>query len=553
MHKRYSKYLVLLPVLLILGVAYMLAYQTGEPFYNNDETRHVMTGVYFRDLLHDMPLGNLRGYTISYYLQYPALGLLVWPPFFYILEGLTMSIFGTSLVVSKMLIGLFAVLGCAYLFRLVRRSHDGTRAAIAVLFFGLSPLVFELSHYVMLEVPTLALGLAATYHFVSFMEGEERRRDLLLAALFSVLTALTRFDAVYLLPLFLIMLALRGRWMILRRRDVWAVSLVALLLVAPFFALSASSIGWSHFKYMTETLSPSDPGFLSLKRLFFYPSYLPEQLGWPMLCAALVGIICGLRSERRERTWIYLALIAATYVTFTPMGELGSRHTIYWIPAFAFFAADGVALVAQWLRVLRLYPLLAGCVLAFVLWGTLAKPLLSLRGYEEAARHVAANSTDSPYCLFVGSLNGDFIYQLRRQDPQRRLWVLRADKLLFSVLIVPGVQYKQLAASDEDILATIYKYDPGFIVMEEPRPSEIESAHEEERLRSEFESQVRTVISNHPERFSLEKVVAVNTKDPVYQGTSLKVFRNTLRNENPERRLDVEILMLRQSVQTVVP
>lgn len=552
MPTRSKNSLVFLCLMLTLGAAYALGYRASEPFFNNDETRHVMTGVYFRDLLRDLPLGHLRDYTIDYYLQYPALGLLVWPPFFYLLEGLAMCAFGTSPAVPKALVGLFAVAACAYLFRLVCRTHDVNRAAAAVLFFGLSPLVFELSHYVMLEVPTLALGLAATYHFVCYADAG-RRRDLLLAALSAALAALTRFDAVYLLPLFALLLASRGRWEILRRKEVWAAAAAALLLVAPFHALSASGIGWMHFKFVTETLSPSDPGFLSLDRFLFYPAQLPAQVGWPALIPALVGLVSGLGAARRGKVSIYLALTAAAYLTFTPMGELDPRHTIYWVPAFAFFAADGLALLAGWLRAPQLQLPLTACALAGVMWATLAQPLKSLRGYEEAARVVAASSEGSPFCLFVGRLNGNFIYQLRRQDPGRRLWVLRADKLLFSVLTVPGIQYRQLAASEEDVLATIFKYDPEFIVLEVPSPSGIRYTAQDDVLRAEFEGRVREVVGKHPERFKLEKVVAVDSDEPAFRGTALQVFRNTLRNPNPERRLEFDVLMLRRSLQTVVP
>jgi hypothetical protein len=544
-------------VLATLGVAYALAYRTSEPFFNNDETRHVMTGVYFKDLLYDLPFTHLRDYTVNYYLQHPALGLLVWPPFFYILEGLLMSVFGTSLIVSKTLVGIFALMACVYLFRLVSRTHDERRAAIAVLFFGLAPLVFQLSHYVMLEIPTLALSLTAIFHFVSYLDKEARRRDLLLAALFSALAALTRFDAVYLLPLFLILIAWRGRWEILWRGEVWAAALLALVLVAPFYALSASSIGWLHLKFATETLSPSTPGFFSLARLFFYPSLLPTQLGWFILTPALVGVMADAATRvRREKSWLYLALMIATYLMFTPIGELETRHAIYWLPAFAFFAAEGVFALAGSLRVPQLYLPLAACVLACALWTTLHKPLPALRGYEEAANYVASNATNSPYCFFIGSLNGNFIYQLRRQDSQHRLWTLRADKLLFSVLMVPGTQFTQLALSDEEILATIFKYDPEFIVMEDPDASKLTafaSDEQDERLRVEFERQAREAIKNHPERFALEKTVNVKSDEPHYQNMTLKVFRNKFRNENPTRQLEFDVLMLRQSLQTTVP
>jgi hypothetical protein len=548
--RRSGKLLLCGLLLLALALVYLAAYQRGEPFYNNDETRHVMTGVYFKDLLRDFPLTHARDYTVNYYLQYPALGLLVWPPLFYFMEGLLMSIFGTSLVVPKALVCFFALMACVYLFRLVSRTHDRNRAALSVLILGLAPLVFELSHYVMLEVPTLALSLAATYHFVSYLE-DARQRDLLFAALFSALSALTRFDAIYLLPLFLILLAARRRWELLKRGEVLIAAALALALVAPFYLLSASGIGWMHFKFVTETLSPDDPAFLSLSRLFFYPSRLPLQLGVIALIPEIVGLICSLRDGRRAASWIYLAIVVAVYVTFTPMGELQSRHAVYWIPAFAFFAADGVARIIGWLRMQKLYVPLAACVLLSLVWSTLAQPLKFVRGYEEAARYVATNSATSPFCLFVGTLNGNFIYQMRRQDPERRLWILRADKLLFSILIVPGIEYRQPAESEEGILDAIFKYDPEFIVVEGTSPPSSGSLEDEMRIR--FEQQVKTIIGNHPERFRLEKTISVESNEPGYQGMQLKVFRNILRNENPERRLEVDLLMLRRSVETTVP
>jgi hypothetical protein len=542
--------LILLAVIFALGLSHILVWQSTEPFFYNDETRHVMTGVYFRDLLHDMPVTTLRDYTINYYLQYPALGLLVWPPFFYFVEGLFMGVFGTSLLVSKALIGVFAAVACIYLFQLVRRTHDTTRAAIAVLIFGLAPLIFQHSHYVMLEIPTLALGLAAIYHFIRYLD-VDRRSHLLLAALASALSALTRFDAIYLLPLFLILLMARGRWSILWRREVIVIAVLSLLLVLPFYALTAQGIGWFHLKQATETLSPNFPGFLTLKRYVFYPSYLLEQFSLYALIPAFAGLIFAVTKKRLEASWPYLAMIFATYVTFTPIGEMDSRHAIYWIPAFSLFAAEGIALIASWLRTPMLHLPLATFVIAAVGWNTLARPTSFVRGYEDAARYVVTNSTTSPFCFFVGSLNGNFIYQLRRHDPNRRLWVLRADKLLFSTLVSSEVEYKQFVADDEDILTTIFKYDPEFIVAEAPQT--LISSAAEDQARVDFEERVRAVLRNHPERFQLEKEIAVDSNDPRYRGMRLQVFRNMLRNERPERRLEMEILMLRQSLQTDVP
>lgn len=542
MSNRKKEVLIFLLLLVALFAAHAAVYRASEPFYYNDETRHVMTGVYFRDVLADMPIGNLREYTVSYYLQYPALGLLVWPPLFYILEGLLMTVFGTSLVVPLALVGLFAAKGCAYLYLLVRRTSDASTATVATLIFGFSPLVFEYSQYVMLEVPTLALALAATYHFVLYLDAQ-RRRDIMLAAVFSALAALTRFDAVYLLPLFLIALAVRGRWHLLRRREVWAAVALALVLVVPFYALTAREIGWFHLKQASETLSPDFPPYLSLKRYYFYPSQLPSQLGWFALIPALVGLVAGINPARRGAAWVFYILLGATYVTFTAMGEVDSRHTIYWLPAFSYFAAIGLALIARRLRVPGAYAALSALVIVAMALTALARPRAYVRGYEEAARYVLSSNDSSRFCLFVGRLNGDFIYQLRRHDPNRRLWALRADKIIFSVLVNPQVGYAQSVQSDEDILATIFRYDPEFIVAEEAQMADS----------LPVENQLRAVLNNRPDRFQLDKAITIESNDAALNGKQIRVFRNLLRNSDPQRRLDVNLLMLRRSVQTDVP
>lgn len=542
MSNRKKEAFIFLLLLVALVAAHAVVYRVSEPFFYNDETRHVMTGIYFRDVLADLPVSNLREYTVSYYLQYPALGLLIWPPFFHILEGLLMSVFGTSLIVPQVLVGLFAAVGCAYLFLLVRQTGDLSTATVATLIFGFSPLMFEFSQYVMLEVPTLALGLAAIYHFVRYLDAE-RRRDLMFAATFSALAALTRFDAVYLLPLFLIALAVRKRWDVLRRREVWAAVTLALLLVLPFYALTAREIGWFHLRQASEALSPDFPPYQSLKRYFFYPSFLPSQLSWFALIPALIGLATGLTLARRRTAWVFYILIVATYSTFTVIGEMDSRHTIYWLPAFAYFAASGLTILVTHLRVPRFYVPLSVLVIGAMALTALARPKTYVRGYETAARYVLSSNDPSPFCLFVGRLNGDFIYQIRRLDANRRLWVLRADKLLFSVLVNPEVGYSQSVQSDEDVLATIFRYDPEFIVVEE-----MEAANT-----LPVENQVRVMLDSRADRFRVEKVISIESNDSTLGGKQLKIFRNLLRNNDPQRRLSVELLMLQRSFQTVVP
>jgi hypothetical protein len=540
-------HLVLAAVLLSLIAAHVVLTARTEPFFNNDETRHVMTGVFFRDFYLDLPVTHVKDYTVRYYLQYPALGLLVWPPLFYAVEGAFMLLFGTSFLVARVLLGLFALLACVYLFRLALRTHDLFTAAVATLLFGFAPLVFTFSRQVMLEVPTLACALGAIYHLVRYLD-DPRRRDLWLCCLFTAGTALMRFDGIFLAPLFLLLLVMKRRLYLLLRCEVLAAAVVAVLLVAPCYAVTAHEFGQAHLKAVKEGTMGDAAGFLALSNFAYYPAQVPGQIGWFAVAPALLGLSASGLPSRRASSWPYLAMIAATYLTFTPMAELESRHAIYWVPALAVFAADGIALAATLLseagaRGAPLRLALAGGVVLGTAWLTCKEPAPFVRGYEEAACYVVANTHETPTCLFDSLLHGNFIYHVRRHDPDRRLWVLRGDKVFYSVLSDPHAEYKEYAKDKDDILALIHKYDPEFIVVEQPQV----------HFFLPMAEALREVLREHPERFRLEKTVPLDTNYNIFAGVRLEVYRNLVRNPDPDANLEIDMLGLRHSIQAVVP
>jgi hypothetical protein len=539
--------LVLLAILLGLGVAHGLAAWPREPFYNNDETSHLLTGIFFRDLLLDWPLGGLRDYTIRYYQQYPSLSLLVWPPLVYFLEGLFMLVLGPTLLAGKIVIGLFAALGVTYLFFLVRRTHDLFTAGLAAAVFGLSPLIFFMSRYVMLEIPTLALVLAAVHHFLRYLE-LDRRRDLVLATLWAAGAALTRFDAAFLVVLLAALALIRRRPGVFIRKEVIGCALLALILVAPVYYLSARQIGWIHLAAVRGGGALGNAGLFSPEQLFYYPSYLPEQIGWFGAAAAAAGLLAGLLPGRRAATWPYLAMAAVVYFTFTPIAERDSRHVIYWIPAFSLLAAQGVGALPGWIvsggrTAAALRGALAASLLLGTGWATSRDSRPFLEGYREAARLVVSGSRSGRFCLFDGWLAGDFIYQVRRLDPARRLWVLRGDQIFYNENPYSG--YRELAKNEEGILATIFRYDPEFVVVEEPRIGWT--------VAPRMALELRAVLRNHPERFRRESSIPLETNREAFQGVKLEVWRSLVRNEHPDPNLEIWVPGLRRSLGTPGP
>jgi hypothetical protein len=547
MRPRLVTVLLLLGLLAPLVLAHALRYQPTEPFFNNDETRHVMTGVFFRDLFADRPVAELPDYALRYYVQYPALGLLVWPPFFYVVEGLFMLAFGTSVVTAKVLVALFAAAACVYLFLLAERTHGRPVAAVAVLLFGFAPLVFAFSRQVMLEVPTVACALAAVYHCRLYLDGS-RRRDLFLCAAATACAALTRFDGIFLAPLFLVWLLGERRLGVLRRREVLLAAGLAIVAVLPFYALTLRGFGGAHLQAVRTGTTDDSTGFLAPQNFVYYPSIVPQQIGWFAVAPALFGLGLALTPGRRARSWPYLALVAATYVTFTPMAEIEPRHAIYWVPALAVLAADGVLAFArgrtQYSVLSTQYSgALAGVVILGTIWLTCREPAPYVRGYEEAARYVVEHTDDSPTCMFDSFLNGDFIYQVRRLDPDRRLWVLRGDKVFYGVLSDPHAAYQEWVHGEDGVLELIYRYDPEFIVIEDPQIY----------FHMPMPEVVRAALHGHPERFRLEATVPVRSNSLGPRPIALEIFRNLRRNDHPDRSVEFEVLGMRRKIQTTLP
>ena len=511
----------------------------SEPFFNSDETRHVMMGVFFRDVLHDLPVTHLRDYAIRYYLQYPALNLLIWPPLFHVAEGAVMLLFGCSVWAAKAALAFFVALACAYLYGFVVRTHDSWTAATTVLVFALCPLVFSYSRQVMLEVPALALSLASMYHFLCYLE-RGRRRDLLIAAVTAALSALTRFDAVYLLLFFLITLGMRGGLRQLARKEVVLAAALALILVVPFYVLTIVEIGWGHFRSI-EAGNDVSSGFFDPRNLLYYASCLPGQIGWAAAVFACVGIVVAVKNGLGS-SGAYAAMIVATFFTFAFLGIVEPRHAIYWIPAFALFAAEGVRFTSQWFGAWgRL--ILSGLIVGATFWATWQVPAPYVRGYEDAAHYVVDHNKGSSFCLIDTYLEGNLVYYIRLHDPHRRLWVLRGDKVFYGVLSDPSYAYVEHVQGQKALLAEIFRYDPELIVIEDPRIGP-------PLAMADF---LRSVIRDHPERFRLEATIPIDTNRPEFANATLKIYRNLLRNPASDHQVDIDMLWLRRRLQVSVP
>jgi hypothetical protein len=527
------------PVLILLAVYGLHALRSpwGEPWKNNDETRHVMTGVFVRDAIAALPASaaDPRGYAVRYYAQYPALGILVWPPLFYAVEGVAMTLFGTDYAVARAVLIAFDLLAAFYFHRLARRLTDPPTAHLALALVALTPAVFDLSRFVLLELPCLALILASIFHFERVLENY-RARDAVTAAVFAALAALTRFDAVLLLPYFAARLVTVRRFGLLLKRGVLIGAALALALTAPYY--------WFTFREYSAGLSAaattgSDAAaakFLSAGNFVEYPSFLVDQLGWCLLFWAVVGAVVAARRQLRVFA-VAVTLVFATYAFFAPMAECVERHVVYWVPAFALLAAVGLVAFA---RADRPWGTLAAAVtVAATAFQATWHPGWFVRGYADAAEYVVTHRTTTRPVLFEGVLTGGFVYQVRQHDPARSLRVLRGDKLLYVVFSDPATEYREFAKTDADILALVHAADPEYVVIEFPGLFELETP---------VGRRFRDLLRSDRGRFRLERRILFDSNHDSFKYGGLEVFRKLDRNPTPNDGAAIPVLGLGRSL-----
>lgn len=516
--------------LLGLFVLHAWVWQPTEPHHNSDENRHVMTGVFVRDALFDAAWTDPIGYAQRYYLQYPALGLLAWPPLFYVVEGMAMSLFGTSFVTAQLCVAAFALMALVFMFRWVRLTTGHPRIAVAsAILFGLTPLGFRYSRHVMLEMPTLAWCFTAMFYFERYL-AEGRRGDPMRVGLFAAFAALTRFDAVFLLLYFCIRLIANHRLHELRRPAVLLGIFLALMLTAPYYFLTWKYYGSTLAQAVQQGTMPQSRSFDVWHNLPYYPSRIRWQVDWPIAVAAVLGLF----RSRQFPGFLgsSLALALSVYLTMTPLAELEDRHVIYWIPALATWASGAAeSLPARW-REIGYALLIVGTALSRT-WDFPS----TLHGYAEAAQKVLQQPRESHVVFFDGALSGNFIYQIRRHDTERSVMVLRGDKLVYGVRSDPAGGYVEWTRTPEDILSLLYRYDPDWVIIEAPQA--IFPDLPGPRL-------LRQTLLDHPERYEhvSDMDVRLRGTHPEFQGVVLEFYRPRLRNPRRERLLEMPMLSL---------
>lgn len=445
----------------VLGLLLIWAYISALHWHNDglwpqgDAARHAANGVFWWDFLARFPVNPIE-FALSYYARYPVIHPTAYPPVFYLLEGTAYALFGVSPFVAKHLVLLFTLLTGFYVMAWLRR-WVAQEAGWGSLLLLLQPGVIHWSHAIMLNIPAMALSLAALYHTRRWFEAPASRHVYLSAA-FALLTVLTYIPAGTIVMVILAWVAVERRWAVFKDPRVLSLIALSALFILPWGYVA---IHWAPTH--VASIAPRPQLITRLAPWLYYAQnflYLTSSL---LLGMAGLGVLigCGVRSWRRE---VKLALIWAVvcYLVLSYMRFKAARYALLLVPLVVILSCGGAYVCIHWVTTrLGTNPSWA----FFIAMVALLIPHVAtahrvkvpiVRGFQEV---VAFAEQQAPHGRFFydGRHDGIFSFYLRAGDPQFERGVILGDKLLYASAIYRKWRLTEKVASPEEVVEAFRK------------------------------------------------------------------------------------------------
>jgi hypothetical protein len=511
--------LALVTVVLLRGIT------KGEFSENVDETVHASTGLFVASFLHDLPLRHPVQYTYRYYAQYPSLGLVMYPPGFYFLEGLAFFIFGPSVVTARMTILVIALVGLFFWFKLVNELEDEYTAALSTVLLAFMPSVLTYEKVVMLDIPLMSFCIAASYFWIVYLR-RGLSRDLCGFAVFFTLAFLTKHHAIYLLLWCPITLVAQRKWERILNWKVVLAAAVSFVVIAPVYLLQI---------LMNASLVLDVKGTSANVGMdwSYYWLKLPELIGWSAVGLSLIGIVICLWRGNRENTVIMLAWILACYIVFTLIRHKEARYIIYWVPAFAYFAVAPFTRKnsVPWMR----FSGIALVTLVVVTYTARAWSYqrLYVSGYAQLAQRLTKSQGG---CVLVDmDLPGNFIFFVRAYDPGRRFVILR--KALYEVRTVREWGVTEFAHNQSDVEQVLKDDSVQYVVAEQNQPLYFSS-----------QTALREIL-NRSGQYKMLESVPIESNMKGWQRRSLVLYESISPVAPPQGMLHIKMQNLRHDIE----
>ena len=457
--------LVLVLVLQALSGAYR-----GDFDANEDEAAHVVSSLMVHDYLVSGKMAHPWRFATDYYVHYPKVAILHWPPLFYSSEAMWM--FATSrsragLLSFQAVLASTLVIG---LFFWMRREHGLWISFVAALVMASNRTMMAAA----VEVsPDLLLALlvfwAAAQYGLYIATGESRhvRWAALLAA--GALAAHGRAAVLIMVPVITLLLV-----RVTKKRIAVAAGMVLVYMFVP------ALIGQAYQYSPAKTLAHS----------WEYLTWLASSLNWYGVAFAAVGIAVGLRSgQRRVPQTALIALVLSCCIFYSVVNvPIDESYLVTAIPAMIVLAAAGTEELLRIASASRFgvglaVTAMAMVALGFVGWNMYGMPLKRGRVAQRIVGNDMLYRDSGKIWMVAGDADfeGAIIAEAALRDRAADHIILRASKMLAKSSWSVG-RYQMLFHDPAGVLNLLDSDQVGWIISREegsaPHVRQLEAAVE---------------------------------------------------------------------------
>lgn len=471
----------LISVSLLAPVALLfLTAPTRYDFWWSDAARHAMDGAFFLEFFRDMPLSDPVGYAKSFYLKYPAIAIVFYPPLFAVAEAGVFALFGGSHLSAQLTVMIFffaLAVGC---YRLSRRSLSPPLSlTVCFLFIGAHEVAFW-GRQVMLEIPTYAFLIGSIHYLIEFIE-KGKAKYLYVATLLFVCGLYTKLNVVFMAPFMAFWLFSHTNVSTIKRPCMILSVVAAVVLILPLAWITVN-YGKTNVGAVVGGQAAGELPRLSPAAWLYYLKRIPGQIG-PfqtalLAVAAVVAIVRRSRftAEDRRTLLFYAGWFIWGYLFFSMISLKEPRHTIFLLFPLIFLSVfiitRGILDDSRGEGGFRPSPSRAEVGVLIVGVAILANTIFAdevpfVRNHHEAARFVSDRTPEGYRVLIHSYWDGNFIFSLwceRRGETD--IPTLRSDKLLLSMAVKRSMGVAEKALSDAEIVRMLDDFGVYYLVCE---------------------------------------------------------------------------------------
>ena len=523
------KSLSIILLIFILFVLLSVPHLSDPYFFAPDADRITMDGIFLLDFIRDLPksLQNIYEYTITYYAKYPALSIGYRPIVFPLAEAPLYFAFGLSYLSAKMAVLLFLFTGMFFWYQLVSELYSSSYALISLLLWLTNPMVYQYAQQPMLEIPTLSMCIICMYYLHKYEANPSNHYCAIVLGIMVGLTIWTNQKSGFVLPLLFIYPIIKKNLSLLISRNTMVSGFIIMICLMPPVLITL----WLGDQNLSQSIGIMGSEWVSYEfELFKNISYLYRfHFTGFMLILIIIGMIFSFISKD-GRGLIFVCCIICVYVFFTVIRYKEPRYSMYWIPCFTIFACIGLEKMAGCLEKFlkpqgRYMKILIYCFPILIQLSFFPNVFVGhAKGYEEAAEYVLQH-TKSPVIFFHGYANGQFIFFVRQNDPDRESVILRGSKIITSSSVTYRNKLQIHLHNAEDIYKRFSDYSVHFIVVESSNTSGIE-------IYDGLRELLRDTL-----RFKLCRTIPVNSNVSLLKNQNLLIYENLAYKDGIEDRM----------------